>query len=78
MVKHVYCAPFAQYKITVDSLIRIYCFNNWLTSRVYFKECACLLIINYLCRSEIIKAISVKDCVQLFEKVLNVVNFLKA
>ena len=37
MDKPVYCARPDQYKITVDSLIRIYCFSNRLTSRVYFK-----------------------------------------
>ena len=33
IVKHVYCV---RPKLTVYSYIRIYCFNNRLTSRVYF------------------------------------------
>ena len=37
MVKPVYCAQPDQYNITVDSWIRIYCFNNRLTVQVYFK-----------------------------------------
>ena len=47
MIKPVYCARPDQFKNTVDSYIRIYCFNNRLTTRVYFKHNDRLVTYNY-------------------------------